>query len=1205
MLAQSPQAAAHAELATILQERIPADAGIGHEAVVGYLKQLSAAGLETLVATEQRVAEVRRPLFGREADLDRLRARLKPEGSLTVVTGPAGIGKSALMVAFADAAQSDGVFVARHFFSFEREHLRGRVPALQSILAQLQRHTGQLGEPPEGIHPLRSALVNILQSDVPDDAPVLVLLDGLDEADGILEAFSLHRLGRNVHLMVSARADKDETPPLLSSWLPRRGAADNRVPVGPLTTEAASAWLTAALGETRVAVVDRGRVESALYRVTDGVPLFLDFILRDLAARLEQGEPGETVAARLGALPGSFVDYAEEKLREYDAWGLSLRRLFALLSVAKGPLRIAEIEALLGAEGNYRALDHRVERWFRRRRSNGRDSESLAFTHPRFALVFAEVLESDADKERARLVEWCSVSWREGCRYALTYLVEHLMDMDRNDPTLSFSASNQDDVSNSFLSTYDWISKKLRYTSINSILNDYEIAHDPDLMPVQDALRISAHTVAIDPNQLAGQLVGRLRQCPGEAPKRLVRSVHAQASGPWLNPLTPILDAPKGSWRQFLSHGQPIAMLKTLGSSCVISITEDKCVKVWDLTRMMETIHSVEWNTRPISGCSAELTELIIDGIQRLVVAAGETPYLSLVPKVAASRCGNCLVFGTEIFKPTSVWMVDADTGSARVIGNHPDGVRDIAMTPDGRRAVSGGNSGIFKLWDLERGCEMHSCDVAKIIDSVAITPDAKLALLSTGSNGEVLLWSLTEFRALKCLDTFSAPVVALAVAPNGKIAAAGGPEGDVRLLALADLPLMREQAVRVLGRHAAQVRAVTFVDDTCVVTGSEDGRVGVWKTDTSFALPDAAHELRRLHTDTFVAVSARRAVSGGKGAIGLWDLETGARLCEVPVVDERGINRIVKLHPVANSADVMSQDAVGGIARWTVEGNTIRGPALQIRDNASHVAFDEAGRTALRASPDRLTLQLVDIFSESKQVLADYRDFSESLYLRLTGVIRQISDLRCYRALVAIRVCETRTDYLEGWNIEDGIRLWRIEANDHDDIWTTAISQNGKVGVSGCWGGVVKAWAMDSGCELGSWRHPSHAAVEMLAVTPDNAHVISGARSDDNLRMWGLLGQDTETFPCSSPPVSFSLSQGGKYFWVSSHDRQIKVWDFATRRPLTALDADRICELTAVVADGTVAMGRTTSEGWEEEVRGHPVIIRLEARRESPVSSV
>ncbi len=70
---------------------------------------------------------------------------------------------------------------------------------------------------------------------------------------------------------------------------------------------------------------------------------------------------------------------------------------------------------------------------------------------------------------------------------------------------------------------YAWIAAKLEATGIAAVIADYALAGDDEaLRLVQGALRLSAHVLAKDPGQLAGQLIGRLRGVDRRSSRRPV-----------------------------------------------------------------------------------------------------------------------------------------------------------------------------------------------------------------------------------------------------------------------------------------------------------------------------------------------------------------------------------------------------------------------------------------------------------------------------------------------------------------------------------------------------------------------------------------------------------------------------------------------------------------------------------------------------------
>ena len=58
---------------------------------------------------------------------------------------------------------------------------------------------------------------------------------------------------------------------------------------------------------------------------------------------------------------------------------------------------------------------------------------------------------------------------------------------------------------------FDFLQAKLESTDASALIADYDyLPKEADLRLVQSAIRLSAHVLARDPRELAGQLTGRL-----------------------------------------------------------------------------------------------------------------------------------------------------------------------------------------------------------------------------------------------------------------------------------------------------------------------------------------------------------------------------------------------------------------------------------------------------------------------------------------------------------------------------------------------------------------------------------------------------------------------------------------------------------------------------------------------------------------------
>src|SRR5262249_53891715 len=107
-------------------------------------------------------------------------------------------------------------------------------------------------------------------------------------------------------------------------------------------------------------------------------------------------------------------------------------------------------------------------------------------------------------------------------------------------------ASRKDDL-RQLLLNFNYIEAKLTATDINALIADYEyLAEEKELHLVQAALQLSAHVLADDPRQLAGQLTGRLLGNVAHNIQALLKQAAETKTWPWLRPLTSSFTKPGG-----------------------------------------------------------------------------------------------------------------------------------------------------------------------------------------------------------------------------------------------------------------------------------------------------------------------------------------------------------------------------------------------------------------------------------------------------------------------------------------------------------------------------------------------------------------------------------------------------------------------------------------------------------------------------------
>ena len=249
------------------------------------------------------------------------------------------------------------------------------------------------------------------------------------------------------------------------------------------------------------------------------------------------------------------------------------------------------------------------------------------------------------------------------------------------------------------------------------------------------------------------------------------------------------------------------------------------------------------------------------------------TGHTGPVRAVAVSQDGARAVSGGDD-GTVRVWDLATGTEQAALTG-HTDWVRTVAVSQDGARAVSGGDDGTVRVWDLTTGTEQaaltgHTGEVF----SVALTPDGA-RVVSGGSDRTVRVSDLTTGSEQAVLTGHTRPVWSVAITPDGTRAVSGGSDRTVRVW---DLATGKEQAA--LAGHTRPVWSVAITPDgTHAVSGSGDGTLRVWDLATG-----NEQAILTGHAGEVFSVAltpdGTRAVSGGiDGTVRIWELTTGTEM--------------------------------------------------------------------------------------------------------------------------------------------------------------------------------------------------------------------------------------------------------------------------------------------------------------------------------------
>ena len=402
----------------------------------------------------------------------------------------------------------------------------------------------------------------------------------------------------------------------------------------------------------------------------------------------------------------------------------------------------------------------------------------------------------------------------------------------------------------SLLLDFRWLQARLRETTINGLLSDYELLpEDQTLVLVRNSLRLSAHVFAIEKGQLAGRLLGHLLGREQPEIQALLTQAEQPQSISGLRPLHANLAPPDGALlRTLVGHSAGVLSVAVLpDSKRALSASVDHTLKLWDLEQGVAL--------QTLEGHSAGVLSVAVlpDGKRALSASVDHT---------------------------LKLW--DLEQGIAlQTLEGHNAGVLSVAVLPDGKRALSSSSDGTLKLWDLEAGVVLQTLEgcgrvygMLRRVLFVAVLLDGKRALSGSG-DGTLKLWDLEAGVMLQTLKGHSDRVNSVTMLLNGKRALSGSGNGTLKLWDL-EAGVM----LQTLKGHSNSINSVTMLlDGKRALSGSGNGILKLWDLEAGVIL-----QTLKGHSGIVMSVTVlpdgNRAISGsGDGTLKLWDLEAGVVL--------------------------------------------------------------------------------------------------------------------------------------------------------------------------------------------------------------------------------------------------------------------------------------------------------------------------------------
>ena len=494
--------------------------------------------------------------------------------------------------------------------------------------------------------------------------------------------------------------------------------------------------------------------------------------------------------------------------------------------------------------------------------------------------------------------------------------------------------------------------------------------------------------------------------------------------------------------------------------------------------------------------------------------------------------------------RPLSPSLMQVGKSLAFTLTGHSWAVNAVAVTPDGRWVISGGGDKWIKIWDLQQGKELHTLKGhTGPVTSVAVTPDGR-RLISASADRTLKVWDLSDFgiMLLRTLSGHTDAVTALAVTPDGRFVISASNDATLKVW-----EVDTGSELYTLTGHTDSVNAVAVTPDSRrIVSASSDTALKVWSLERRvelYALRGHNYPISTL----VLTPDGRYAISGSfttdrramRGEIKVWDISP-----------ERPTGTAVStLHTPAGNIRAL---AITPDGRYLIAGSSDR--TLTAWDISTEFTLSEAeGRNAglsIPAPVDSARRQTLSGHTDSVNAVAASPDGrlivsgSEDSTLKVWGISTALNTSISAALNTSISTA-LNTSISDALNVNPD----RPTARGHAKaVEVVAVTPNGRHAISGSRDATIKIWEVENGAETRTLKGHTRP-VTSIAVIPDGRRLVSASNGETTLRLWDVAsGKEHRLLKGHTGPITvLAVSPDGRHVISGSWDTTLRVWDIAS----------------------------------------------------------
>jgi WD40 repeat protein len=217
-----------------------------------------------------------------------------------------------------------------------------------------------------------------------------------------------------------------------------------------------------------------------------------------------------------------------------------------------------------------------------------------------------------------------------------------------------------------------------------------------------------------------------------------------------------------------------------------------------------------------------------------------------------------------------AVWLWDLTTATGRIVARNDHWVTALAWLPDGKQVLFGDYEGHLVLLDLETKRQTPLAGHTGRIQGVSVSADGARAV-SVGADKRFILWDLKEHRALHEPWLLEEGAGGVALTADGQTAVTARRDGAILVW-----DLRKGTAAKLASLKGAVNSVAVSADGSRLVSGGDDRTVRLWD------LASGQEIYRGQHDDKNGKVQAVALSADGKHALSA-GLDRTVRLWRLP----------------------------------------------------------------------------------------------------------------------------------------------------------------------------------------------------------------------------------------------------------------------------------------------------------------------------------